>query len=194
MGFIAPLSDSGISTRNYILFYIVMQAPLSDAYTQEKRWEASHLAMRGAHWNTFSPWVNDPKDILAFLDRHFDLATHGGENQDEPIQNALCALVYTSSPAAIEILKNFDPTKPSFAQGVCHVYQDKKRIHLRKAALFFLPLIGDRWFNAAEPIMEPDKMKKPCADRASAVDNIEHTLDVQKATLAVLLDMINSPH
>ena len=174
-----------------------MQAPLSDAYTQEKRWEASRLAMRGAHWDIFSPWVNDPKDILAFLDHHFNLATRGGENQDEPIQHALCALAYASSPTAIEILKKFDPTKPSFAQGVCHIYQDKKRIHLRRAASFFLPLIGDRWFNAAEPIMEPDQMKKLCSDWASAVDNIGPTLDVQKATLAVLLDMINShwrPH
>jgi len=33
-----------------------------------------------------------------------------------------------------------------------------------------------------------------CVDWASAVDNIKYTYDVQKATLAVLFGMINSPH
>ena len=37
-------------------------------------------------------------------------------------------------------------------------------------------------------------MKSLCVDWASAVDGIEHTCDVQKATLAVLFGMINSPY
>jgi hypothetical protein len=73
-------------------------------------------------------------------------------------------------------------------------HQDDKPFELRKAALFFLPLIGDRWFNTPHPIMEPDQMRSLCVDWASAVDGIEHTYDVQKATLAVLFGMINSPH
>ena len=37
-------------------------------------------------------------------------------------------------------------------------------------------------------------MRNLCADRTSAVDGIEHTYDVQKATLEVLFGMINSSH
>jgi len=37
-------------------------------------------------------------------------------------------------------------------------------------------------------------MRSLCVDWASAVDGIEHTYDVQKATLAVLFGMINSSH
>ena len=74
------------------------------------------------------------------------------------------------------------------------MFQDNKPFELRKAAFSFLPLIGDKWFNTDHPIMEPDEMKGICVDWASAVDDIEHTSDVQKAALAVLFGMINSPH
>ena len=140
------------------------------------------------------PWVEDPQDILTFLDHHFDLATRGGQNQDESIQNALRVLAYASGPVTIEALKRFDPTEPSFVRGICYVFQNDKPFQLRKAALFFLPLIGDRWFNTPHPIMEPDQMRSLCVDWASAIDGIEHTCDVQKATLAVLFGMVNSSH
>ena len=157
--------------------------------------ECFSATMHNAYkWDKFLPWVEDPKDILTFSDHHFDLATRGGKNQDKPIQNALGALACASGPAAIEALKRFDSTKPSFVRGICYVYQDNEPFELRKAALFFLPLIGDKWFNTPHPIMEPDQMRRLCADWASAVDGIELTDDVQKATLAVLFGMINSPH
>ena len=194
MELIAPLSENDIAQKSYSLFHTVMQAPVSPAYSQEKKWEAARLAIHGAYkWDKFLPWVEDPHDILTFLDHHFDLATRG-ENQDEPIQNALRALSYASGVVTIEALRRFDPTEPSFVRGICYVFQDDKPFQLRKAALFFLPLIGDRWFNTPHPIMEPDQMRSLCVDWASAVDGIEHTFDVQKATLAVLFGMINSPH
>jgi hypothetical protein len=194
MELIAPLSENDVAQKSYALFHVIMQAPVSLAYSQERKWEASRLAMHGAYkWDKFLPWVEDPGDILTFLDHHFDLATKGDQSQHEPIQNALRALAYASGPRTIEALKLFDPTEPSFVRGICYVYQSDKPFQLRKAALFFLPLIGDRWFNTAEPIMEPDQMKNLCVDWASAVDGIEHTFDVQKATLAVLFGMINSP-
>ena len=173
-----------------------MQAPVSLAYTQEKKWEASRLAMHGAYkWDTFLPWVEDPQNILTFLDHNFDLATRGGQDQHEPIQNALRALAYASGPVTIEALGRFNPTEPSFVRGICYVFQDDKPFQLRKAALFFLPLIGDRWFNTPDPIMGPDQMRGLCVDWASAVDSVKHTYDVQKAaTLAVLFGMISSPH
>ena len=195
MELIAPLSENNIATKSYNLFHVVMQTPLSDTYTQEKKWDAARLAMYGAYkWDKFLPWVEDPKDILAFLDHHFDLAARLGENHDEPIQYALRALAYASGPGTVGALKNFDPTEPSFVRGICYVFQDSKPFQLRKAALFFLPLIGDRWFTTLEPIMKPDRMRSLCVDWASTADGIEHTYDVQKATLAVLFGMINSSH
>jgi len=195
MKLIAPLSENEIAQKSYQLFHVVMQAPASLAYSQEKKWDASRLTMYGAYkWDKFLPWVEEPRDILVFLDHHFDLATRGGQNHDEPIQNALRALAYASSSTTTEALKLFNPTEPSFVRGICYVFQDDKPFQLRKAALFFLPLIADRWFNTPHPIMEPDQMRSLCVDWASAVDGIEHTYDVQRATLAVLFGMINSSH
>ena len=195
MELIAPLSMSDIARNSYQLFHIVMQAPVTLTYSQEKKWDASRLALHGAYnWDKFLPWVEDPQDVLTFLDHHFDLATRGVGNQDEPIEDALRALAYASGPVTIEALRRFDPTEPSFIRGICYAYQDSRPFQLRKAALFFLPLIGDRWFNTPHPIMEPDQMRRFCADWASVIDGIEHTYDVQKATLAVLFGMINSSH
>ena len=195
MELIIPLFTKDIAEKSYQLFHVVMQAPVSLAYSQEKKWHASRLALHGAYkWDVYMPFVEDPQDVLIFLDHHFDLATGGDENQDEPIQNALRALAYAPSPVTIEALKRFDPTEPSFVRGICYVYQGNQSFQLRKAALFFLPLIGDRWFNTPHPIMKPDQMKNLCAGWASAVDGIEHTFDVQKAILGVLLGMVNSSH
>ena len=195
MKLITPLSEEDIATKSYHLFHVVMQVPVSGAYPQEKKWEAPCLAIHGAYkWDKFLPWVEDPKDILTFLDYHFNLAKQNGEDQDELIQNALRALAYASGPITIETLKHFDPTEPSFVRGICYVHEDDRPFELREAALFFLPLIADTWFNTTDKIMEPDKMRNLCADRTSAVDGIEHTYDVQKATLEVLFGMINSSH
>ena len=63
-----------------------MQAPVSLAYSQGNKWEAARLTMHGAYkWDKFLLWVEDPQDTLTFLDYHFDLASRGGQNQDEPI-------------------------------------------------------------------------------------------------------------
>ena len=194
MELIAPLSDICIAQRSYDLFHVVMQTPLSPAYSQGNKWEASRLTMHGAYkWDKFLPWVENPGDILTFLDHHFDLANRG-ENWDEPIQNALRALGYASGPATIEALKRFDPTQPSFAPGICYVFQGDRPLELRKPALFFLPLIGDGWFSTPRRNMRDDQMRSFCVDWASTVDAIEHSDDVQKVTLAALFGMINSPH
>ena len=195
MELIAPLSKDEIPGKSYELFHVVMQTPVSLAFSQEKKWEASRLAMHGAYkWDKVLPWVDDPQHILIFLDHHFDLATQGDQNQDEPIQYALRALAYASSQVTTKALERFDPTEPSFIRGICYIYQDKKPRELRKAALFLLPLIGDRWFNTDYPIMEPDQIRSLCVNWASTVDVMENTYDFQKANLTVLLGMINSPH
>ena len=195
MELIAPFSGSGITQRSYDLFHVIMQAPISLAYSEEKKWVASRLAMHSAYkQDRFLPLIEDPRDILDFLDHHFDLAIRHYENQDEPIQDALRGLACASSPLTIEALKDFDLVNPLFVHGICYVLQNDRPSQLRKAALFFLPLIGDRWFNTPNPIMEPDKMKSFCTDWASAVDNIEHTSDVQKTALTVFFGMIDSSY
>ena len=195
MELIAPLSENDAAQKSYALFHVVMRAPISLAYSQEKKWEASRLTIHGAYKrDKFLPSVEDPHNILTFLGYHFDLATGHNQIQDEPIQNALQALAYASGPITIEALERFDPTEPSFVRGICYVFRDDKPVQLRKAALSFLPLIGDRWFNTTHPIMEPDQMRCLCVDWATAVDGVEHTHDIQKDILAVLFGMINSPH
>jgi hypothetical protein len=143
--------------------------------------------------------VGDPQHILTFLGHHFDLAAESGQNlckpiRDEPIQDALRALAYASHPVTIDVLNRFNLTEPSFIRGIRYVYQDDKPFELRTAALFFLPLIGDKWFSTPDPIMDPDQTKGFCVNWASAVDAIENTDEVRKAILAVLFGMINSPH
>ena len=195
MRLIAPLSESDIAINSHDLFHAIMRAPVSPAYTEEKKWEASRLAFHGAYkWDEVTPGVEDPKVILTFLSHHFKLAEKG-KVHDEPIQDALRALAYASPPETIEALQYFDPTQPSFVRGICFVLQDIRPREVREAALLFLPLIAGTWFNAPDPIMTPDEMESLCADWASAVDEIGlSTPAVQKAALAVLLDIMNSPH
>ena len=185
-----------VTQKSYALFHIVMQTPVSHGFMTKKKWEAARLTLHGAYkWDKSLPWVKNPQDILTFLEYHFDMASKTSGNEwDLPIQNALRALAYAPDQTTINALSKFDPTEPSFVRGICSVYQKHKPFQLRKAALFFLPLIGDKWFNTDRPIMKPEQMRKFCADWAHNVDGIEHTNDVQKSTLAVLFGMINSPH
>ena len=195
MELIVRVAEGDIAQKSYDLFHIVMQAPAPLAYSEEKKWDASRLTMHGAYKSDkFLPWVEDPQDILTFLDYHFNLAIGGGKNQDEPIQDALCALANASGPVTIEALKDFNPTNPSFVRGICYAYQSNKPLKLRRAAFFFLPLISDKFFNTPHPIMEPDQMKNFCVDWASTVDCFGFTDDVKDAALTVLFGMINSPH
>ena len=157
MELIASLSENDIAQKSYHLFHIAMQAPVSLAYSQEQMWDASCFTMYGTYkWDKFLSWVEDPQDILAVLDHHLDLATRSGQNQDELTQNALGALAYASSPVTIEVLKNFDPTEPSFVRGIFYVFKGNRLFQLRKAALFFLHLIGDRFFGVGHNLRRPE--------------------------------------
>lgn len=179
----------------YGLFRVVVGAPVSPAYPVEKKWEDSRLIMRSAYKRKESlPLVGDPRDVLTFLRHNFDLAVKGGENQDELIRDVSCTLVYAFDPAMFKTLKDFDPINPSFVRCLRYAYRNDKSLKLRKAALFFLPLIGDKIFNTPEPIIEHNEMESFCTDWASTVDSLKLTPDVQKAVLTVLLGMINSPH
>ena len=191
----ALLTDNDIAARSYGLFRIIMKDLVSPSPRySEKKWEASRLALHGAYKpSQFLPRVEDPQDILAFLSHHFELVENG-EDHAEPIQSALRALAYAPSPKTIEALKQFDPTKPSFVCGIGFAFQDTRSRELRKAALFFLPLIADKLFYSPRPTVSDDGMKKLCVGWASTVDEVWDTDAVREPTLAVFLNMINCPH
>jgi len=189
------LSWNDVAQESYLLFRLIMRAPVSFACPQDKKWEASRLTMHAAYkYDRYLPRVEDPQDILCFLDHHFSLVARGDQGQDEPIHNALRALAYASGPVTIDTLKGFDPTGSSFVHGVCYAFRGDRPLQLRKAALLFLPLISDRWFNTPHPVMEPDQMRSLCVNWASVVDKAYHSYGYRMATLAVLLGMINSHH
>ena len=194
MELIAPLSGSGVPEKSYGLFRVVMQAPVSPAFPQEKKWETSRLTMRNAfRWESFAR-VEDPHDILTFLNHHLDLAIRGNQNLDEPIEDALAALIYALTAVAREALKRIESTDPSFVHGIYHALQDNKPIRLRRLSIFFLCIVGDRWFNTPHSIMEPDQMKSLCVDWASTVDSNQDTQNMKRATLVVFFGMVNSSH
>ena len=194
MEFITALSKEEVATRSYKLFCVIMRTPISSVCTQEKKWEGSRLALHGAYKSDqFLPQVEDPRNILDFLEYHFDSATLHGKNQDGPIRNALRALNSVPGSVMDEAFKHFDPIKRSFIDGILHVFQKSKPPQLLKPALFFLPLIADRWFSASSLIMKPGEMGRLCKGWSAAVDKVWSTDDIREPVLAVLLDMINSP-
>lgn len=162
---------------------------MPETYSQ-KKWKASQLTMYSA---CEEDKFEDVQEILKFLDYHFELVTRHGQSQDEPIQHALHVLVHTSKAIAIEGLKQFDPTRPSFVRGISHSLQGARPSKLREATLLFLPLIGDMWFNARSPVMDPKQMCDFFVNWASTVDDVEKTPAVQGAALTVLLGMVSSP-
>ena len=192
MRLISPFSQD-IALKSYKLFQVIMQPPVLLACPEEKKWEASRLAMDGAYkWDEVLPPVGNPQDVLTFLNYHF---SSPAQYQDEPIQNALRALGSIPSHVMNEAFRGFnDQTRSSFVRGIRHVFQKNRPLKLRKAAFFFLPIIADSLFNASPPVMEDEEMRAFCVDWASAADDIGHSDDVRKVSLVVLFSMINSPH
>ena len=189
-------SDKVVATESYKLFGVIMQRRVSTDYTEEKKWKAARLALHGAYkynQDEDPPQVEDPQLVLDFLRHHLKLVEKG-EDHDGPIQNALHALAFKPTPKTIQTLEAFDPTQPSFVHGICQVFQKNKPLQLREAALSFLPLIADKFFNTHVTIMKDEEMKSLCANWASAVDEVWGAESGCDAALAVLLNMINSSH
>ena len=190
MKLVAPLSMEGVAEKSYTLFHVFMNTPISPV--RQKKWEASRLALRSACKGGDLPPVNDPQDVLTFLNYHFELALQG-ENQDEPIQNALHAL--TSDFPTIEAPVHFDLTQPSFVRGIRFAFKADRPRELREAALFLLSLISDKWFDAARQII-PDEMESFCQDWATVVDSSMDTRDdiTLTAVLLTLFHVVDSPY
>ena len=192
MKLIAPVEDNTVCQSSYSLFRVI----IASSFDKGDIWKASRFAVHGAYkWDRFLPWVQDPSDLIKFLSHHFDLLTEGeGEIAGEPVQDTLRALAYASGEATMEALKKFDPTDKWFVNGLRKVFGSDRPFQTRKAALFLMPIIQDRWFDDSleEDVMPDDQKTEFCKNWASAVDGIEHTPDVKKATSSTLFSMLNS--
>ena len=187
---ISCLPEHAPPSKSQNLFLVIMESLVTEDQSQAK-WEASCLTMQSA---CKGDGFKDAQHILTFLNHHFELVTRHGQSQDEPIQNALCALNQTSDTVIIEALKQFDPTMPSFVHGISYVFQGNRSPRLCEAALLFLPLICDRWFNTRSPVMDSTAMSKFFIGWASTIDCLMQTSEIQKAALIVFLEMVNSPY
>ena len=192
MKLIAPVEDNTVCQSSYNLF----RAILVSSFEKEDIWKASRFAVHGAYkWDRFLPWVQDPNDLIKFLTHHFSIQAKGeDEIASESIQDTLRALAYASGEVTIEALKKFDPTDKSFVEGIRKAFENDRPFQTRKAALFLLPIIQDRWFDDSlkEDVMSDDQRTEFCKNWASAVDGIEHTYDVKKAAGSTLFSMLNS--
>src|ERR1700679_846123 len=61
MELIVLLSETDIAHRCYNLFHVVMQTPLTDAYTEGKKWNAARFTMHGAYKWTYYPRIQEPQ-------------------------------------------------------------------------------------------------------------------------------------
>ena len=192
MRLISPVDDNTVCQSSYSLFRVI----LASSFDKEDIWKASRFAVHGAYkWDRFLPWVQDPNDLLKFLSHHFSIQAKGeDEISSEPIQDTLRALAYASGEVTIEALKKFDPTEKSFVEGIRKAFENDRPFQTRKAALFLMPIIQDRWFDdSLQQDVVPDEQKIAfCKNWASAVDGIEHTYDVKKAASSTLFSMMNS--
>jgi len=192
MRLIAPVEDNTVCQSSYSLFRVI----LASSFDKEDIWKASRFAVHGAYkWDRFLPWVQDPNDLLKFLAHHFTIQAKGeNEVSAEPIQDTLRALAYASGEVTIEALKKFDPTDKPFVDGIRKTFENDRPFQTRKAVLFLMPIIQDRWFDDSleEDVISDGQKTDFCKNWASAVDGIEHTYDVKKATSSTLFAMMNS--
>ena len=194
MKLIAVLSEEKVATQSYELFRVLVEAPVSSIFTEERKWEASRLALHTAYkWDWALPQVKDPKPIVTFLSYHLQKFTVSSTACNEPVQDALRALISLSTPEATEALKDFDPNQDPHNLAIIYLFDESKPLQFRKTALFFLPLIADKYFTD-DDITANHLKERLCVDWAFTVGEVLHTGlgDAHCAVLAVLLSMINS--
>jgi len=191
MRLIAPLGNDSIAQGCYDLFHII----LSSSFEKEKIWEAARFVVHGAYnWDRYLPWVEDPNDVIKFLAYHFAIQAKGEDNvAAQPIEDVLRAVAYASNEATLEGLKEFDYTNKLFVGGIRKALEEDRSFQTRKAALFLIPIIQDKWFDdSLEEVMSEEEKGEFCKNWGSAVDGIEHTTDVKKATCETFFAMLNS--
>ena len=188
---IAPLGNETIAQGCYNLFHVI----LSSSFEKEKIWEAARLAIHGAYnWDKYLPWIEGPDDVIKFLVHHFTIQAKGEDDvAAQPVEDILRAIAYSSNETTLEGLKKFDYTNKLFVGGVRKALEDDRSFETRKAALFLMPIIQDKWFDDSfEDVVSDEEKDEFCKNWASAVDGIEHTADVKKATCETFFAMLNS--
>jgi hypothetical protein len=77
---VTSMIGNQIAQLSYELFHTIMASGVAG----DKTWEAARLTVNGAYdWDKYLPWVEDPRDVLAFLELHFEIQANG-ETQDIP--------------------------------------------------------------------------------------------------------------
>jgi hypothetical protein len=191
MRLISPLQNDIVAENNYSLFRVI----LSSSFEEEEKWVAARIAINGAYkWDTYLPWVEDPDDIFKFLTHNFAIQAKGEDGVAmQPIESMLKAIAYASNEKAREGLKKLDCTAKPFVNGIRKAFEGDRPFQTRKAALFLMPFIQDRWFDdSLEDVMSGEEKDEFCKNWASAVDGIDHTTDVKQAVCTTLFGMLNS--
>jgi len=191
MRLITALRNDTVAQSCYSLFHVV----LSSSFEKEDMWAAARLASHGAFkWDRYLPWVNDPDDAMKFLLYHFAIQTKGEDDiATQPIEDMLRAVAYAKNKATLEGLEKFDHTDKLFVGGVRKAFEGDRPFQTRKAALFFVPVIQDKWFgDSLEEAMSDEEKDEFCKNWGSAVDGIEHTMDVKGAICTTFFAMLNS--
>lgn len=191
MRLIAPLGNETVAESSYNLFHVI----LSSSFEKEEIWAAARLAVHGAYkWDTYLPWLNDPDDVIKFLAYHFAIQAKGGDDvATQPIEDALRAVAYGSNETTLEGLKKFDQTDKLFVDGIRKAFEEDRSFQTRKAVLFLMPIIQDKWFDDSSEDVIPDEEKDEfCRNWGSTVDGIEHSVDVKKASCTTFFAMLNS--
>ena len=191
MRLIAPLENNTIAQSSYSLFRVI----LSSSFEKEEIWTAARFAMHGAYkWDKFLPWVEGPDDVIDFLAHHFAIQAKGEDDvAKQPIEDALRAIAYASNETTLEVLKRFDHTDKVFVDGIRKAFEEDRPFQTRKAAVFIMPIIQDKWFDdSSEGIMSDEEKDEFCKNWGSAADNVKRSIDKRKATCATLFAMLNS--
>jgi hypothetical protein len=156
----------------------------------ETRWKAARLALHGAYkWDLYMPWLNDPKDVIAFFEHTLE-SPSTEEEQDMALESAYRALAYASKR---ETLDQYDMKKRSIVDGTIATFTHQKPFQLWKAILFFLDMVEGQWFNSGGELVNEQKRRELIQKLTENVEHIELTVDVVCAILSVLLGMANSP-
>ena len=191
---ITALAEIDVAETSSYLFHTIMQAPTSSALPYHWKRRASCLALYCAYqWEDALPQVEDPQDIFTFLGDHFTSKPIGGHRvHGDFVGAALVALVhaYDSTPTEVHKYINSSP----FLNGISDLFHNDKPLSLRRAALLSLSLVGDEEFKAMGWSRDGQTRKRFFGDWASTVNNLDHTPNIWKAILVVLLRMVNSKH
>jgi hypothetical protein len=188
---IAPLQNEPVASSCYNLFRVI----LSSSFEEEDIWVAARPAIHGMFkWDSFLPWIEDPDEIINFLAHHFAIQVKGDDDVAmQPIEDTLRGLAYASNEETLKVLKKLDWADRLFIDGIRKAFEEGRPFQTRKAALYFMKIVQDRWFDdSLEDVMSDEEKDEFCKNWLSAVDGMETTDQVKEATCTTFLAVLNS--